>query len=230
MKSFDITVRGFGARYFDIIIRDLPVRDHLNIDEVWYLIENAVSMQKLAYIRPTGDSMYLGTDVNAYEISYIAPKDVLYLSEQLDGLHSAYSVAVEPNEMTLAESSFGLFRVIYTGAIDEDNMYLSSTPVTLDAERTLHLINIMYLNSDLTTTHAIKHFTADADMLLDGSTTVTAEKSIAVTNIAYLGSGTVGTEMRIPRTLGMMDGDGTTEYTLATFDNIALTELDYITI
>ncbi len=229
MKSFDVTVRGFGARYFDIVVSDLPIHEAIRVSDKWYLIESPIHLDKEGHLSLMPNTLYLGAYVDAVETSFIKPTDVLYLKEALSEPHLEYNVGIDDNKMTLTESAVHLYNGKYLGEID-DNMYLFNSPISLDAERTLHLINIMYLNDDVASVHAVKSIDGGDDLSLGENVDISAEKHIAATDTLYMSSSSVGTEMRVWRTLGMMDDNGTSDYTLADFDSAKLVNLDYITI
>lgn len=242
MRQFDVIVRSSSneslAVYLrkqiieaDVTVRAIPLRSYISARNKMILKESGMRaiLAKLIELNPTVMVLKPSDAVGALRTIYEKCFNIAQLGSDIDNIHSIKNVVDIQNVAVLSESVPSAIRTLF--AQTDSVLYLVNNTIS-ESIRTLYA-GVSY-ESELMTEmkgngFANKFVSVYHENVLNHSVTPLSIKPVGCEdNILRLDSSVNKVLFTKYRTLGEMDTDGTTEFTLQEFDDITLEDLDYI--
>lgn len=242
MRQFDVIVRSSSneslAVYLrkqiieaDVTVRAIPLRSYISARNKMILKESGMRaiLAKLIELNPTVMVLKPSDTVGVLRTIYEKCFNIAQLGSDINNIHSIKNVVDIQNVAVLSESVPSAIRTLFTQT--DSVLYLVNNTIS-ESIRTLYA-GVSYKSELMTEMKgngfANKFVSVYHENVLNHSVTPLSIKPVGCEdNILRLDSSVNKVLFTKYRTLGEMDTDGTTEFTLQEFDDITLEDLDYI--
>lgn len=244
MRHFDIILRNSSSESLAIklhkhiieagvTIRTIPMRYYISASQKMILKEHGIraALAKLISLDPSLIEMRANCNAKTLRTMFTSGCNSLLLTSDTTNIHSEKMTGTTQNSLYLSELSLRAF--ITLSAQCENNLHLIESAIENSVLKRFSKINAQ--STMKTSMHGFgqseKFESVNNALCLDQNVQPTSVKPVGgEINVMQLGSHISQAYLTKYRTLGEMDSDGTTNYTLQEFDNITLEDLDYIVV